>query len=288
MSPESLLRYGFSVVPCHSRTGTDQDKEPRVMWKQYQTALPSLGTIRYWSKRWPLANWAILTGQLSGVIVLDIDSLRGFIEVISRGIPDTPIVKTRNGMHVYFQHPGYRIGSWTKENRPLPGCDFRGDGGYVIAPGSVHPSGFLYHCLVAFDAIPLAECPAWLLELCNRGVSACSCPVVASEGGATIEIPGDAAKYALGAMKQELKLLRATVKGGRDRQIFKTAATLFAYVAGGSLDESEVWGRIERAARSLNRWPEDPLTIEQIHRAMTSGRTAGMKTPRTITTITGE
>ena len=47
------------------------------------------------------------------------------------------------------------------------GIDVRGDGGYVIAPKSVHESGncYLWQISSRIDQIPLAELPDWLLKL---------------------------------------------------------------------------------------------------------------------------
>jgi hypothetical protein len=71
---------------------------------------------------------------------------------------------TGKGAHYYFQHPGFEARNFVKK---LPGLDFRGDGGYVLAPPSIHPSGRRYRwadCLSLKD-VPLAPCPDWLLEL---------------------------------------------------------------------------------------------------------------------------
>ena len=48
-----------------------------------------------------------------------------------------------------------------------PGLDVKADGGYVVAPPSIHPSGDLYTWEVEHhpDDVPLAECPAWLVNL---------------------------------------------------------------------------------------------------------------------------
>ncbi len=50
-------------------------------------------------------------------------------------LPDsllTPIARTQSGgWHYYFKHPGHTIGN---NARKLEEIDFRGDGGYIVAP----------------------------------------------------------------------------------------------------------------------------------------------------------
>lgn len=83
---------------------------------------------------------------------------------MSLGVPPTPSVKTAKGMHFYFQYaPGTR--NFTK--RPdLPGIDLRSEGGYVVAPPSLHPTGLLYDWVNSDE--PLAPVPHWLLPTDTR------------------------------------------------------------------------------------------------------------------------
>ncbi|MDP2857521.1 MAG: bifunctional DNA primase/polymerase, partial [Bacillota bacterium] len=104
-------------------------------------------------------------GAISGMIVLDIDDEAGKVEAKTRGLPKTAASRTGGGgWHVFFRHPGFECRSFA---RRLPGSDLRGDGGYIVAPPSVHPSGRPYAWLDghAHDDLPLADPPGWLLEL---------------------------------------------------------------------------------------------------------------------------
>jgi hypothetical protein len=78
-------------------------------------------------------------------------------------LPNTLRVRTGGGgLHFYFKHPG---GSIKNKAGLLPGVDVRGDGGYVVAPRSLHKSGRRYE----WDGDParsaLADVPPWLLLL---------------------------------------------------------------------------------------------------------------------------
>jgi hypothetical protein len=103
--------------------------------------------------------------------VLDVDARHGgsqslaMLELEHGGLPDTVETRTGGGgRHLYFAHPGglalNRVGI-------APGIDFRGDGGCVVVPPSVHPSGRRYEWLPrrAPHEIGTAALPSWLLSL---------------------------------------------------------------------------------------------------------------------------
>ena len=97
--------------------------------------------IAAWWAQHPRANVGIVTGARSGILVLDVDSSDGDLALIELGaaVPTLTSV-TAKGKHVYFVHaPG--IGCCVALR---PGLDVRGNGGYVVAPPSVHESGFVY------------------------------------------------------------------------------------------------------------------------------------------------
>ena len=123
--------------------------------------------IRRWWQMWPDANVGIATG---GLLVLDVDGPKGAASVAGKHLPVTPCVRTGNGgWHYYYTSPaGVRLGSRT---RLLPGLDVRAEGGYAVAPPSLHPdTGDLYEWAAGFDPddLPLAPAPDWLVELLAR------------------------------------------------------------------------------------------------------------------------
>ena len=86
------------------------------------------------------SNWGIRCGPDSGITVIDIDPRNGgSLDALPSSVLSAPRVKTGGGgWHLYFQSvpPGSRFVR-------LPGIDFKANG-YVVAPGSIHPSGALY------------------------------------------------------------------------------------------------------------------------------------------------
>lgn len=137
-----LWRSGFSVIPIQSG-----GKRPLVSWIEYQSRRPTEEEIYRWWQQYPNANVGIVTGKISGIVVIDLDLDKDGNESGARIYEQAPtdlIVKTgRGGYHLYYHYPedvdriSNRVGL-------LPGVDIRADGGYVVAPPSVHSSGRLY------------------------------------------------------------------------------------------------------------------------------------------------
>ena len=174
------LRAGFSVVPAHaiSNTATGEctcgdsscespGKHPRVKWSEYQGRLPTEAEVRkWWAKPW---NIAIVTGAISGIIVVDVDH-HGLIDGAESlrdcgTMPETPTSRTGGGgTHYLLLHPG---GKQANRAGVVPGVDLRGDGGYIIAPPSMHASGRAYTwdegC--APEDVGPAAVPAWFTKL---------------------------------------------------------------------------------------------------------------------------
>ena len=156
-------KRGWSVVAAGERA-----KRPIVQWQKFQHQLPTPEQLKEWYARWPRANLAVVTGRISGIVVVDIDPKHGgtdalaALEAYHGALPDTvESVTGGGGRHIYFAHPGYEV-----RNRAglAPGIDLRGDGGCIIVPPSVHPSGKRYAWKPghAPGQIGLAPLPVWL------------------------------------------------------------------------------------------------------------------------------
>ncbi len=161
----AYLRRGWSVVPLRPR-----EKRPLIRWEAFQTRRATDAELETWFARWPEANIGIVTGAISGLVVVDVDPAHGGADSLRRlerrhgVLPATIEALTGgDGRHVYFRHPGGIV-----RNRAglAQGIDLRGDGGYVVAPPSRHPSGRDYAWEVAHhpDEVALAGMPDWLLQ----------------------------------------------------------------------------------------------------------------------------
>ena len=133
---KAALKYrnlGFSVIPV------GKDKTPFFQWAKYQTRKASLDEIKQWWAKWPEANVAIVTGQISGMTVIDADSKKG-LEALKEYLPDdliTPVSKTPKGWHYFFKYTP----ALSNSVRVIEDCDLRNNGGYVVAPPSINNNG---------------------------------------------------------------------------------------------------------------------------------------------------
>ncbi|MGI9570420.1 MAG: bifunctional DNA primase/polymerase [Desulfobulbia bacterium] len=165
---EAALAYlakGWSVIPAAKR-----GKRPIVRWRAYQDGLPTKEQVRKWFRRWPKANLSVVTGAVSGIVVLDVDPNHGgkeSLEILEERhgtLPKTVESLTGgDGRHLYFSYPGHEV-----RNRAgmAPGLDLRGDGGVIIVPPSIHPSGnpYIWKPGHGPEEIELAPLPIWLIE----------------------------------------------------------------------------------------------------------------------------
>jgi len=147
----ALVGVGLSVIPVPApRPGAvpgepGDGKVPGVAWREYQSRRPTLDELRAWFSGPPM-NLAVVTGAVSGIVVVDADTA-GALTWWTTHRPYSPWqVRTARGWHVYYRHPGERVPNRARLQTPdgRLALDVRGDGGYVIGPGSTHHSGAVY------------------------------------------------------------------------------------------------------------------------------------------------
>jgi Bifunctional DNA primase/polymerase, N-terminal/Protein of unknown function (DUF3987) len=122
----------------------------------------------------PNANVGVRTGIESNLLVLDADGAKGIADVgqweAENGpLPLTPTATTGGGgKHWYFSYPE---GCGLTVDKKISGTsiDYRGEGGYVIAPSSSHISGGFYRWDIALGETPLASPPARLIDWLRAG-----------------------------------------------------------------------------------------------------------------------
>lgn len=153
-------RHELAVFPVHwidagrCSCGSDECRSPGkhpLTAGGCKDASTDPETISQWWAVWPMANIAIATGEASGVFVLDIDVAEGkngevslaALEAEIGQIPRSAVVRTGSGgWHIYMKLPDLSIrNSASKIGQHI---DVRGNGGYVVAPPSIHQSGNHY------------------------------------------------------------------------------------------------------------------------------------------------
>src|SRR3990167_9409353 len=140
---EQALQYlnkGYSVVAAR-----EDGKRPLSNWTEFQKRLPTIEEVKKWFTENKTANLGFITGSISGFFVLDIEAsvdVGNFIKEYA--LTTTAVAKTGgNGWHYYYKCPiGIKVPTkariFGKESKWA--VDIRGDGGFVVAPPSVHPT----------------------------------------------------------------------------------------------------------------------------------------------------
>lgn len=160
------LDWNWNIIPIHSiKNGkcscgkidcSSPGKHPLLSdWKAFQEEKVTHEQLNCWLDEFPGSNYAVITGKISDLVVIDIDGETGaksFKEHISE-FPTTRISKTGKGYHLYYKYP-------IREKRVknavgiYDGIDVRADGGYVLIPPSSHISGRNYEWI---NQDPLAK-----------------------------------------------------------------------------------------------------------------------------------
>jgi hypothetical protein len=159
----ALAAKGFHVFPCRPR-----DKRPATA-SGLKDATTDPEIIRAWWQLQPDNNIAIATGAASGIFVVDVDGLGAEaglrrLEAEHGALPATVEAITARGRHIYFRWPQEPVRN--SVGKICTHIDVRGDGGYVLCPPSIHPTGRRY-CWSVDSANRIADAPGWLLAKQN-------------------------------------------------------------------------------------------------------------------------
>lgn len=252
---------GWAVFPL-----ADGRKEPRFSGA-YRRATTDVAQIKRWWRQFPAANIGLATGATSGIWVLDVDGPEGeasFVQLVKdqAQLPETAIVKTTKGWHLYWKlgeqpDPMRRIGS-------RPGLDVIGGNGYLLAPPSVHPSGMLYAW--CDPSVQLAESPRWLLQaLLSRPE-----PVRAARYFAGWRGPG----YVSGVTRRAVRDVLEAPSGTRNVQLFRAAVWALGVAEGLGESAGAVEDELRAAAQAVG------LTEIEIRRTLQSARIRARTNPR--------
>lgn len=153
-------QLGWSIIPANADT-----KAALIFWRRFSKVRSDLGDLQRWSRSFPKAGIAVVTGLVSGIVVLDCDGAAGVAEATRLGLPRTPTVQTPSGgLHAYFRHPGFAVRNAAKLGGSKK-IDVRGEAGYVLAPHSRRSDGKRYTWITSPLEAGLAPAPKWFLAM---------------------------------------------------------------------------------------------------------------------------
>jgi hypothetical protein len=228
--------------------------------------------LAWWTGH-PQANIGLATGHAFDV--LDVDGPAGEHAIrqlaAAHGLASSgPLVRTGGGGWHFYLAP---TGLGNVHPRALAHVDWRGRGGYVVAPPSRHASGHPYQWLTGRDLhTPPGPVPSVLLERLQprqlqRPTGPDQLPTAAD---------GSGERYARAALAQELARVANAPVGQRNRQLWESTRNLYNLVATGALDHREVDRGLLAAADRCGLLAEEP---RQTRRTLTSGRQVGLAHP---------
>jgi bifunctional DNA primase/polymerase-like protein len=284
----AYANLGYRVLPLHHPISTDTTRGREMLCSCGDRACGAVGKhpltahglydatsdpakLGRWWRRWPQASIGLVAGEVADV--LDIDgpagraALRRFVAA-SDLVLEGPLVRTGGGWHIYMAPTG-------TGNRAglLAHVDWRGRGGYMVAPPSRHANGHYYRWLRPLTAeLPAAPAPLRSLLAPIRGHPAE--PISTARFRPTAGRP-----YGRAALEQELSAVAHAPRGRRNHTLYQAGIRLYSLVAGGVLAHDEVEAGLLAAATTSRLLVEEPA---QTRRTLTSAERTGRTHPRGV------
>jgi hypothetical protein len=265
---------GWAVFPLQPGL-----KEPLERSRGFYDSTTNPATIRRWWLADPTYNIGIRTGIASSVWILDIDGAIGAIalavlEAKYGPLPTTLVSTTSAGCHLWFC-----------ADRPIPtstgriarGLDVRAEGGYVLAPPSIHPDGPIYRWR---NSTPLVGAPAWLITLTRRPSPLPPVSISQRALSSLRSRPQIPDAYGQAALDAEIDALANTLPGARNYALNRASFCLHQLVAGGELDGAEVHARLIAAATANGLMSDPQDGPRAVALTIRSGARAGKQHPR--------
>ena len=277
---------GIAVLPLHTpsadgvcscRAGAacgSPGKHPRVR-RGLHDASRQPQVIRAWWSRWPHANIGLVTGTVLDVCDIDTNSgLHVVLDLLDVIRPPGPLIRTGSGWHLWYAAEGL-----PSRVAIAPGVDWRGRGGLVVAPPSLHTTGTRYTFQQPWQHPYLPVCPPQL-----RALVLPAPPPPVSPPAAPI---ADLDRYVQAALAGEAERVRRAPRpvtsggrrisgGGRNDALNRAAFRLGQLAAHTPMDETAVRRELTEAALSTG------LGRTEIQRTLSSGWRAGLRHPRRL------
>lgn len=277
LQSHALAAYerGWNVIPIHARKGPhnvmistghsklNDEGRPVPSWKPFQTQRVTPELIKHWfHPRWRVPGLAAVTGQLSGLVVIDLDGKEGTELYKAWNIPAS--AWSGSGCpHLYFAHPGWPVRTVASGNYtlpPFPGLDVRGDGGLIVLPPSQLANGTyragqsqLHHSDVLPESVAL-----W------TGLTRPPAPALPELDLSVVAGPDDV------NLPQLLADALSRSEGGRNNAGYSLARTLNA----AGLTKEEAWTVLQQYAGRVSpydaRGRHDPYTLRAARSSLDS------------------
>jgi replicative DNA helicase len=291
---DAYAKKGYAVFPLYSmrngRCSCEDDecnvpenksrgKHPRTQ-HGFKDATTDPATI---TKRWtdsPDSNVGIRTGEVSGLVIVDVDPGKGGdVEIVNLQAkygelpPTFTVITGSGGKHLYYAHPG---GGRVLKNQTdllgFLGVDIRADGGYVVAPPSNHFSG--QHYEVEQD-VPLHPCPEWLVEKLTKKPAETSAPSFTPVAYGDVEVEIREVEDWIRRPKVPRSIQGQNGSGALMWAVGKICATGRKYGFG----EAQIWSLVCQYNAEKS---EPPWSDHELERAMSNAQKERRSEPLTL------
>jgi hypothetical protein len=271
---------GIAVLPMHTpgadgacgcRAGAacgSPGKHPRVRRGLHDASRQPQDSRAWWSQ-WPNANIGLVTGTVLDVCDIDTNSgLHVVLDLLDVIRPPGPLIRTGSGWHLWYAADGL-----PSRVAIAPGVDWRGRGGLVVAPPSLHHTGTRYTFQQPWQHPDLPVCPPQLRSL----VLPAPPPPVSTRPAPIADLD----RYVRAALAGEVERVRRAPRpvisgGGRNDALNRAAFRLGQLAAHTPMDEMGVRRELTEAALSAG------LGRAEVQRTLSSGWRAGLRHPRRL------
>lgn len=229
-------------------------------------------TLADWSEQWPQANVGLRTGVAFDVLDLDSDAAGIWLanHALEQGAPMPecwgwgPMAATGKGSHLYYAPTG--AGNRSRV-AGVDGFDWRGRGGYVVAPPSLHVSGRRYewHPDCGPDT-PIPAAPDFLVDLVVRKPQPASSPQPASQLSQL--------SHGTWSPSGLIATVATAAEGERNQALNWAAHKVGLDVAAGKVDDATAIVALEQLAVAAER---TGLRSSEVDATIRSGYTAGRR-----------
>jgi Bifunctional DNA primase/polymerase, N-terminal len=197
----------------------------------------------------PCGPVAIRTGTASGLAVIDIDPRNGGA-VLPDLMPPTRCVRTGSGgWHLYYRHPG---GTIAAKLRGHDGIDIKAEGGYVVAPPSIHPATRQPYRWVGDRAV--SEMPSPLIAACRPAEPP---PPAPPDTGPTPTTNGRGISSPAALLQAHLDAVARAPEGRRRNTLYGAARGVARMVAAGVLTTADAHAALYAAGRAAGQNDRD-------------------------------
>lgn len=258
----AYARLGFSVIAY-------KGKLPSVYWIPHQTQRASLRQLAYWHNRGLMPNVGIVTGAVSGnLVVADLDGLKS-VATFEFEFPEllntyTVASGSGEGKHIYYYVD--RLPT----SKKIKGYELRADKLCVVAPPSCHKSGKNYAVANPVEIMRVPNLDR-VVEFIEDKRKESQPETVKTTSSSTPPLPAINNAYGMTALHNECRNISTTMVNIND-QLNLSAFKLGQLVGLGFLSESLVESELLKAAAHLSAKDGENLSIKTIRSGLNAGK----------------